>query len=184
MEADCRQREPRAGENPKQTTRTGRRGRPALAGYPARPLGAAMRVPRVDAHCHSQGPAPMDLHRFPQQSGPYALDMTPARDVEGVPVVSGIAHWSQGSRSPAAGMSCSPSVRRRRTAPWPLKTRTSTSCWSSLSPRRPRPRRRWPTRARNERGCTRRWRKSWMFLVRLAGIEPATPAFGGQYSIH
>ncbi len=49
----------------------------------------------------------MQVHRFPRQTTPYALDLTPACDVNGQTVVSGIAHWSQGSRSPEQGMRCS-----------------------------------------------------------------------------
>lgn len=33
------------------------------------------------------------------------------------------------------------------------------------------------------RNRAKRWKPLWG-LVRPAGIEPATPAFGGQYSIH
>ncbi len=39
----------------------------------------------------------------------------------------------------------------------------------------------YPTRSAN---ATRRWHKYLICMVRPAGIEPATPAFGGQYSIH
>nr|CUV19973.1 protein of unknown function [Ralstonia solanacearum] len=42
----------------------------------------------------------------------------------------------------------------------------------------------WPSSAVQKGEVTQKQRKPLKGLARPAGIEPATPAFGGQYSIH